>query len=151
MCDESYIYETKISLHFTISVLVSDQISHKMSDIENRPPTSVLSSKPGLKDANIKPKDNIVKPKVKLSIVSFVPHWLTGEVEWFREKEAADAATFQQKPGPAGESFRWSMCAFHKMMTNTNLTHGASPCLHGWEQMSARRCHLTNVNLDYSC
>ena len=45
-----------------------------MSDIENRPPTSVLSSKPGLKDANIKPKDNIVKPKVKLSIVSFVPH-----------------------------------------------------------------------------
>jgi len=38
-----------------------------MSDIENRPPTSVLSSKPGLKDANIKPKDNIVKPKEKLS------------------------------------------------------------------------------------
>jgi len=38
-----------------------------MSDIENRPPTSVLSSKPGLKDANIKPKDKIVKPKEKLS------------------------------------------------------------------------------------
>ena len=122
-----------------------------MSDIENRPPTSVLSSKPGLKDANIKPKDKIVKPKVKLSIVSFVPHWLTGEVEWFREKEAADAATFQQKPGPAGESFRWSMCAFHKMMTNTNLTHGASPCLHGWEHMSARRCHLTKQTNKKCC
>ena len=34
----------------------------------------------------------------------------------------------------------------HNMMINTNLTHGASPCLHGWEHMSARRCHLTKSN-----
>ena len=32
------------------------------------------------------------------------------------------------------------------MMIDTNLTHGASPCLHGWEHMSARRCHLTKSN-----
>jgi len=38
-----------------------------MSDIENRPPTSALSSKTGLKDAITKPKDKIVKPKEKLS------------------------------------------------------------------------------------
>ena len=36
-----------------------------MSDIENRPPTSVLSSKSGLKDGITKPKDKIVKPKVR--------------------------------------------------------------------------------------
>jgi len=38
-----------------------------MSDIENRPPTAVLSSKSGLKDGITKPKDKIIKPKEKLS------------------------------------------------------------------------------------
>lgn len=38
-----------------------------MSDVENRPPTSVLSSKSGLKDGITKPKDKTVKPKEKLS------------------------------------------------------------------------------------
>jgi len=38
-----------------------------MSDIENRPPTSVLSSKSGLKDGITKPKDKSIKPKEKLS------------------------------------------------------------------------------------
>jgi len=38
-----------------------------MSDVENRPPTSVLSSKTGLKDGITKPNDKIVKPKEKLS------------------------------------------------------------------------------------
>ena len=41
-----------------------------MSDIENRPPTSVLATKTGPKDSNIKPKENIVKPKVKLIVFS---------------------------------------------------------------------------------
>ena len=36
-----------------------------MSDVENRPPTSVLSSKSGLKDGITKPKDKTVKPKVR--------------------------------------------------------------------------------------
>jgi len=38
-----------------------------MSDIENRPPTSVLSSKSGLKEGINKPKDKTIKPKEKLS------------------------------------------------------------------------------------
>jgi len=38
-----------------------------MSDIENRPPTAVLSLKSGLKDGITKPKDKIIKPKEKLS------------------------------------------------------------------------------------
>ena len=36
-----------------------------MSDIENRPPTSVLATTTGPKDSNIKSKENIVKSKVK--------------------------------------------------------------------------------------
>ena len=36
-----------------------------MSDVENRPPTSVLSSKTGPKDGIAKPNDKIVKPKVR--------------------------------------------------------------------------------------
>ena len=39
-------------------------LASKMSDVENRPPTSVLSSKSGLKDGITKPKDKTVKPKV---------------------------------------------------------------------------------------
>jgi len=38
-----------------------------MSDIENRPPTSVLSSKSGPKEGINKPKDKTTKPKEKLS------------------------------------------------------------------------------------
>ena len=45
-------------------------LSVKMSDIENRPPTSVLATKTGPKDSNIKPKEIIVKPKVKLIVFS---------------------------------------------------------------------------------
>ena len=41
-----------------------------MSDIENRPPTSVLATKTGPKDSNIKPKENIVKSKVKWIVFS---------------------------------------------------------------------------------
>ena len=40
-------------------------LSVKMSDIENRPPTSVLATTTGPKDSNVKSKENIVKSKVK--------------------------------------------------------------------------------------
>ena len=98
-----------------------------MSDIENRPPTAVLSSKSGLKDGITKPKDKIIKPKVRnwqagqyVLLLSechdHVPEsacyiqWIVtgkvcaGEVEWFWEEEAANPAAFEQKPGFAGES-----------------------------------------------
>jgi len=55
------------SLNSLNTLLKSFRREIKMSDIENRPPTSVLTSKSGPKDGITKPKDKTIKPKEKLS------------------------------------------------------------------------------------
>jgi len=126
-----------------------------MSDVENRPPTSVLSSKTGLKDGiTNKPNDKIVKPKEKLSgserkkLQTLQPssknQALLVRVTLWLDDTHDDAHVYQHEHDDA-HVYQHDDITTH-MMIDTNLTHGASPCLHGWEHMSARRCHLTKSN-----
>ena len=130
-----------------------------MSDIENRPPTSVLSSKSGPKEGITKPKDKTTKPKVSywqarihVSLLSVNPKYWKCNYLSRRSWVVPRGRNFKPCSLQAKTRLCWweSLSANHgvvmkrNMMINTNLTHGASPCLHGWEHMSARRCHLNN-------
>ena len=140
-----------------------------MSDIENRPPTSVLSSKSGLKDGITKPKDKSIKPKVRYWHAKKYASFCCLNVMWLKKlvvSRRSWAVLREKSCKPCSLRAKTRLCWWESlydltmkhmvihmcimmyvtkhMMIDTNLTHGASPCLHGWEHMSARRCHLTS-------
>ena len=109
--------------------------SVKMSDIENRPPTSVLATTTGPKDSNIRPKENIVKSKVKWLVFSFK---MTNISIFSRIIQMAPAEkSFKPCSRPAKTRLCWwvyqpthAMEVFSKLMTITNSTRSFTMLAH---------------------
>ena len=129
-------------------------LSVKMSDIENRPPTSVMATKTGPKDSNIKPKENIVKSKVKWIVFSFKMTYIS---IFSRIVQVAPAEkSFKPCSRLAKTRLYWwvfnILChwKFSKADDNYQFKHGASPCSHiVLARLGADEC--AQVPSDHGC